>query len=151
VINTQTSKKEVYESKNLDTTQRGVWRRKFRSTYLERESAKERKMMARFTCGNDERKNKYWMEGEERRCRMCYDERATIEYRNKRKGVKYWIGRREIKWMKEIWNRERKWKGWRIEITTCYKKWERNDTSWGDYENKSIFLMLSFSRSAKHK
>jgi hypothetical protein len=35
----------------------------------ERESAKERKIM-RFRCGKEERENKYWMEGEERRCRM---------------------------------------------------------------------------------
>jgi hypothetical protein len=32
---------------------------------------RERKMMARFRCGNEERENRYWMEGEERRCRMC--------------------------------------------------------------------------------
>jgi hypothetical protein len=37
-------------------------------------------MMARFTYGNDERENKYWMEEEDRRCRMCYDERETIEH-----------------------------------------------------------------------
>ncbi|KAJ3632295.1 hypothetical protein MTP99_009309 [Tenebrio molitor] len=43
--------------------------------YLRRESAKERKMMARFRCGNEERENRYWMEGEERRCRMFYEER----------------------------------------------------------------------------
>jgi hypothetical protein len=30
-------------------------------------SARERKMMARFRCGNEERENRYWMEGEERR------------------------------------------------------------------------------------
>jgi hypothetical protein len=28
-------------------------------------SAKERKMMARFRCGNEEKENKYWTEGEE--------------------------------------------------------------------------------------
>jgi hypothetical protein len=33
--------------------------------YLGRESARERKMMARFRCGNAERDNRYWMEGEE--------------------------------------------------------------------------------------
>jgi hypothetical protein len=38
--------------------------------YLGRESAKERKMMARFRCGNEERENRYWTEEEERRCRM---------------------------------------------------------------------------------
>jgi hypothetical protein len=32
-------------------------------------------MMARFRCGNEERENRYWMEGEERRRRMCYGER----------------------------------------------------------------------------
>jgi hypothetical protein len=50
------------------------------SEYLRRESAKERKMMARFRCGNEERENRYWMEGEERRCRMFYEERETIEH-----------------------------------------------------------------------
>jgi hypothetical protein len=43
--------------------------------YLRRESAKERKMMARFRCGNEERENRYWTEEEERRCRMCREER----------------------------------------------------------------------------
>ncbi|KAJ3619348.1 hypothetical protein MTP99_005037 [Tenebrio molitor] len=47
--------------------------------YLGKESAKERKMMARFRCGNEERENSYWMEGEERKCRMCYKEREPIE------------------------------------------------------------------------
>jgi hypothetical protein len=50
------------------------------SKYLGRESAREKKMMARFRCGNEERENKYWAEGEERRCRMCYEERETIEH-----------------------------------------------------------------------
>jgi hypothetical protein len=27
---------------------------------------RERKMMARFTCGNEERENRYWIEEEER-------------------------------------------------------------------------------------
>jgi hypothetical protein len=47
--------------------------------YLGRENARKRKMMTRFRCGNEERENRYWTEGEERRCRMCYDERETIE------------------------------------------------------------------------
>jgi hypothetical protein len=34
------------------------------------ESARERKMMPRFRCGNEEKENRYWMEGKERRCRM---------------------------------------------------------------------------------
>jgi hypothetical protein len=41
--------------------------------YLGKKSARERKMMAKFRCGNEERENRYWMEGE-RRCRMCYEE-----------------------------------------------------------------------------
>jgi hypothetical protein len=32
--------------------------------YLGKERAKERKMMARFRCGNEERENRYWMEEE---------------------------------------------------------------------------------------
>jgi hypothetical protein len=31
----------------------------------ERESARERKVMAGFRCWNDERENRYWTEGEE--------------------------------------------------------------------------------------
>jgi hypothetical protein len=41
----------------------------------ERECNKER-----FRCGNEKRENRYWMEGEERRCRMCYEEGETIEH-----------------------------------------------------------------------
>jgi type IV secretory pathway VirJ component len=37
--------------------------------YLGRESVKERKIMARL-CGNKERENRYWTEGEERRCKF---------------------------------------------------------------------------------
>jgi hypothetical protein len=43
------------------------------SEYLGRDGVRERKMMAR--CGNKERENRYWVEGEEKR------------------------------WMKEIWKR----------------------------------------------
>jgi hypothetical protein len=43
--------------------------------YLGKECARERKMMARFRCGNEETENRNWMEGGERRCRMCYEER----------------------------------------------------------------------------
>jgi hypothetical protein len=42
------------------------------------ENARERKMMARFRCGNEERENRYWTEGEERRCRICNEARETI-------------------------------------------------------------------------
>jgi hypothetical protein len=48
--------------------------------YLGRESVKERKMMAGSRCENEKRENRYWMKGEERRCRMCYKERETIEH-----------------------------------------------------------------------
>jgi hypothetical protein len=34
-------------------------------------------MMARFRYGNEERENRYCMEGNER---MCYEERETIEH-----------------------------------------------------------------------
>jgi hypothetical protein len=46
-------------------------------------------MMARFRCGNEERENRYWMKGEERRCRMCYEEREKIEH--------IWNGCREMR------------------------------------------------------
>jgi hypothetical protein len=48
--------------------------------YLGRESAKERKMMARFRCGKEQRESRYWVKRKERRCRMCYEERETIEH-----------------------------------------------------------------------
>jgi hypothetical protein len=47
---------------------------------LKRERAEERKMMARFRCGNEEIEKRYWMEEKERECRMCYEERGTIEH-----------------------------------------------------------------------
>jgi hypothetical protein len=57
--------------------------------YLWRESPKERKMMARFRCGNEERENRYWTEGDERRCRRCYEATETIEHT--------WNGCREMR------------------------------------------------------
>jgi hypothetical protein len=78
--------------------------------YLGRESTKERKMMARFRCGNEERENKYWMEEEERMCRMCREERETIEHMWRGcgeggKGTGRNTERRRIGWMKEVWKR----------------------------------------------
>ncbi|KAH0816611.1 hypothetical protein GEV33_006180 [Tenebrio molitor] len=84
--------------------------------YLGRESTKERKMMARFRCGNEERENKYWMEEEERMCRMCREERETIEHmwrgcgemrerEEKERGEILNEDGREIGWMKEVWKR----------------------------------------------
>jgi hypothetical protein len=42
--------------------------------YLGRESKRNR-----FRYVNEDRENRYWMKGEERRCRMCYEEREIIE------------------------------------------------------------------------
>jgi hypothetical protein len=79
---TQTSKKEGKESKNPDTT--GTIAEEIPEyLFLWRESAKERKIMARLRCGNEERENKYWTEGEEKRCRMCHereDNGAHVEW-----------------------------------------------------------------------
>jgi hypothetical protein len=47
---------------------------------LARESANERNMMPRFRWGNEEKENWYWMEKEEKRYRMCKEERQTIEH-----------------------------------------------------------------------
>ncbi|KAJ3656822.1 hypothetical protein Zmor_015867 [Zophobas morio] len=47
--------------------------------YLDRESAKEKKIIARFRCGNEERNNKFWVSEGERMCRMCGEGRETIE------------------------------------------------------------------------
>jgi hypothetical protein len=69
----QTRKKERKASKNPNMTEEIP-------EYLRRESAKERKMMARFRCRNEERENRYRTEREERRCRMCYEKRETIEH-----------------------------------------------------------------------
>jgi hypothetical protein len=79
-------------------------------------------MMARFQCGNEERENSYCMEGEETRCRMCYEERETIEHiwngccemrerERKERGEILNEEDREIRLTKEIWTRRE-----RIEI-----------------------------------
>ncbi|KAJ3631097.1 hypothetical protein MTP99_012247 [Tenebrio molitor] len=66
-------------------------------------------MMARFRCGSEERENRYWMEGEQRRSRMCYKERETIE--------PMWNGysemrERERKERAEILNEDGRERGW---------------------------------------
>ncbi|KAH0821305.1 hypothetical protein GEV33_001486 [Tenebrio molitor] len=48
--------------------------------YLGRESRKERVIIARFRCGNEERENKYWNEDRIRVCRMCGEKNETIEH-----------------------------------------------------------------------
>jgi hypothetical protein len=47
--------------------------------YLGRESAKERKMMARFRCGNEERENRYWWE-ERKEGAECAMRRERIDH-----------------------------------------------------------------------
>jgi hypothetical protein len=49
--------------------------------YLGRESARERKMMARFRCGNEEREKRYWMEKrkEGADCAMRRDNQGHVE------------------------------------------------------------------------
>jgi hypothetical protein len=84
--------------------------------HLGRESARERKMMATSRCGNQEREHRYWTEREERRCRMCYEERETIEHtwngcteirerERKERGEILNENGWEIGWIKEIWKR----------------------------------------------
>jgi hypothetical protein len=78
--------------------------------YLGKERAKERKMMATFRCGNEKRENRYWMEEEERICRMhmwrgCGEMR---ERKEKERGEILSEDGREIEWMKVVWkSRER--------------------------------------------
>jgi hypothetical protein len=69
--------------------------------YLGRKSAKERKM-ATFRCGNEERENRYWMEGEERENKSrngCSEMRQREE---KERGEIQNEDGREIRWIKEI-------------------------------------------------
>jgi hypothetical protein len=118
----QTSKKEGKEAMNPD---RYNWKYEKCMTeeipeYLGKESAKKkRKLMARFTCGNEERENRYWMRRVERRCRMCYEERETIEHmwneysemrerKRKERGEIRNEDEKEIKWMQEIWKRRKR-------------------------------------------
>jgi hypothetical protein len=65
---------------------------------------------------NEERESRYCVEGEERRCRMCYEERKTIEHmwngcgkmrerEGKEQGEILNEDGRKIRWMKEIWQR----------------------------------------------
>jgi hypothetical protein len=94
---TQTSKKEGEESKNPDTTRsiRGVWMTEEIPEYLGRESAKERKMIASFWCENEKTENRYWMEGDEIRRRMCYDMRRDRQLSTCGMDVAKWGGERE--------------------------------------------------------
>jgi hypothetical protein len=119
--------------------QQGVWEvygRGNSGVPGERESAQERKMMARFRCGNEERENRYWMEREERRRRMCYEGREIIkhiwngcnEMREGGKGARSQMNedRKEIRWMKEVWKRRER------------TEKERG----GDKEKNGVFFLL---------
>jgi hypothetical protein len=112
-----TDKQERRESENRGTTgsMRGCGTEDV-PVYLGRESAKERKMMAGFRCGNEERENRYWMEEEERMCWMCREERETIEHmwrgcgemrerEEKERGEILSEDGREIGWMKKVWKK----------------------------------------------
>jgi hypothetical protein len=80
---------------------RDIWQREEIPNDLGRESARERKMMARFKCGNEEKENRYWTEGEKRRCRMCYEERQTIGH--------MWNGCSEMKERGRVGTGEKYW------------------------------------------
>jgi hypothetical protein len=80
------------------------------------------------------REIRYWTQGEERRCRMCCEERETIEHMwsgcgemreregKERREILSEDGR-EIGWMKEIWKRreriEKEREGKKLKIL-CY-------------------------------
>jgi hypothetical protein len=61
-------------------------------------------------------RDRYWTEGEEKRCRMCREEKETIKHmwsgcgemserERKERGEILNDDGREIQWMKEIWKR----------------------------------------------
>lgn len=37
-------------------------------------------IIARFRCSNEEKANRFWIKGEERRCRICHKEEETLEH-----------------------------------------------------------------------
>ncbi|KAJ3649171.1 hypothetical protein Zmor_020927 [Zophobas morio] len=41
---------------------------------------KEKRMLAKFRCGNEEKENNFWMDQTDRRCRICWREGETIEH-----------------------------------------------------------------------
>lgn len=48
--------------------------------YLKRENGNERKIIGRFRCGNEENDNRFWLEEDARRCRMCREEAETMKH-----------------------------------------------------------------------
>lgn len=41
---------------------------------------RDQKIIARFKCGNEERKNKYWKNEQDKRCRLCMDNEKSLEH-----------------------------------------------------------------------
>jgi hypothetical protein len=78
--------------------------------HLGRESRKERVIIARFRCGNEERENKYWNEDWIRVCRMCGEKNECVELthreRDESREEKLNKDGRGIEWMKKVeWTR----------------------------------------------
>ncbi|KAJ3647157.1 hypothetical protein Zmor_024691 [Zophobas morio] len=48
--------------------------------YTHTESIKEKRMMARFRRGNEEKENNFWMDETDRRCSICWREGERIEH-----------------------------------------------------------------------
>ncbi|KAJ3664926.1 hypothetical protein Zmor_000459 [Zophobas morio] len=59
----------------------------------QRERIKEKRMTARFRCGNEEKENNFWIDEIDRRCRICWREEETIEHmlEGLRESEKYYI------------------------------------------------------------
>jgi hypothetical protein len=93
--------------------------------YLERGNARERKMMAKFSCRNEKRESRFGRK-ERKECAECAMRRerqlstcgmdvAKWEMERKERGEILNEDGREIGWMKEIWNRRdrmEKERGW---------------------------------------
>ncbi|KAJ3646234.1 hypothetical protein Zmor_023829 [Zophobas morio] len=88
--------------------------------YRERENIKEKRTMARFRCGNEEKDN--FLIGEtDKRCRICWREGETIEHmlegcegltesEESREEVLN-EDERGLHWMKEVWKIRELWQG----------------------------------------
>jgi hypothetical protein len=96
--------------------------------YLGIENARERKMMARFSCGNEERENMYWR----KECAISKETQLSMwkgcsEMREReRRGEILNEDGRELGWMKELWKRRarmEKERGGRWK-EKCYFQWE---------------------------
>lgn len=81
--------------------------------YLRVRGAKgSQKLIARWRCGNEKEKNRFWLSEEQRRCQICGEGEGSIEhlstYVRTVKGLKVTEilgeegGRREVCWMREV-------------------------------------------------